>query len=262
MKKIKLNKSQNGFKVMVKLIVSLLLVATFPSVANGQQNYKLDSQISDQVTVSDKTGTELSLQKLIKDSGAQLSVVYIFGGGGMGHQRADKNGGLWCPDSYEDMHILRSLHNHYKDKVAIIPIAVPPVFHSELLGYKKGLFFTDKTNPDYQKVLQSFIDSTQTAFSQGTIPVQPFYDNDFNLLIGQQHSSLRDKVIPVKKWHGAFRAEDEEQHYGVPNLWLVDSTGKIIAEPFRGNIYRPHGGSISINYTLKEIAEAIDAKLQ
>lgn len=261
MKKIKLDKSQNSFNLTFKLIVSLLLLATFQSSANSQQHYQLGSHISEQVTVSDKAGAEISLQKLIADSGAKLSVVFIFGGGGMGHERAEKNGGLWCPDSYEDMHILRSLHNHYKDKVAILPIAVPPVFHTESLGYKKGLFFTDKTNPDYQKALMSFIDSTQTAFKQGTIPVQPFYDNDFNLLISQQHGKLRNKVIPVKEWHGAFRAVNEKQYYGVPNLWLVDSTGKVIAEPFRGNIYRPHGGGISINYTLKEIVEVIEAKL-
>ena len=261
MNKLKLEELQTGFKVTCKVVVSLLLLASFPSIANDQQHYQLDSVISEQVTVTDKTGAELSLQKLVADSGAKLSVVFIFGGGGMGHQRADKNGGLWCPDSYEDMHILRSLHNHYKGKLAIIPIAVPPVFHSELLGYTKGLFFRDKANPDYQKALMSFIDSTQTAFKQGTIPVQPFYDNDFNLLISRQHSEQRSKVTPIKPWHGAFRAENETQHYGVPNLWLLDASGKVIAEPFRGNIYRPHGGAISINYTLKAVVDVIDANL-
>ncbi|MFT6409000.1 MAG: hypothetical protein ACJAQ6_002423, partial [Arenicella sp.] len=160
---------------MFKFITSLALLMTFPSIANSQEYYQLGSRISDQVTVSDSNGTELGLQKLIADSGAELSLVFIFGGGGMGHQRADKNGGLWCPDSYEDMHIVRSLHNHYKDKIGIIPIAVPPVYHSELLGHDKGLFFTDRASPEYQKAVTSFVDSTQMSFEQGTIPVQPFY---------------------------------------------------------------------------------------
>jgi hypothetical protein len=259
MKKIKL---QDCSKVVIRLISVLLFVVTFPSISNSQQHYQLGSQISEQVTVADKAGTELSLQNIIAGSGSELSAVFVFGGGGMGHQRAEKNGGLWCPDSYEDLHILRSLHNHYKGKVAVIPIAVPPVFHSRSLGYEEDLFFKGRANPGYQKALMAFIDSTQAALKQGTIPVQPFYDNDFNFLISSKYSELRKKIIPVENWHGAFRAENETQHYGVPNLWLVDSTGKIIAEPFRGNIYRPHGGDITINYTLKEVVEEIEANLQ
>jgi hypothetical protein len=262
MKKIKLSKFHKDSNLMLRLVMSLILLATFPSLASSQDHYQRDSYISEQVTVSDEIGTELSLQKLIADSGAELSVVFIFGGGALGHERAKKSGGLWCPDSYEDMHILRSLHNYYDDRVAIIPIAVPPVYHSELLGYKKGVFFTGNATPEYQKALRSFVDSTQSSFQQGTIPVQPFYDNGFNLLISQQQSSLRDKLIPAKIWHGAFRAENEQQHYGVPNLWLVDANGKVVADPFRGNVYRSHGDGITINYTLKKVIEVIDAKLQ
>lgn len=262
MNKITSNKSPNAVKFAFKVFFSLVFAAIFQSIANGQEHYQLESRISEQVTVADETGRDLSLQKLIANSGAEISVVFIFGGGGMGHKRAEKNGGLWCPDSYEDMHILRSLHNYYKGRVGIIPVAVPPVFHSELLGYEKGLFFTDRSSSDYQKALMSFVDSTQASFKQGTIPVQPFYDNGFNFLISEEQSRLRNKVSPVEKWHGAFRAENETQYYGVPNLWLVDSTGQIIAEPFRGNVYRPHGGGISINYTLKEVVEVIEAKLQ
>jgi hypothetical protein len=91
--------------------------------------------------------------------------------------------------------------------------------------------------------------------------VQPFYDNQFDFLISQEQRGLRSKIHPAQQWHGAFRAENETQHYGVPNLWLVDSTGKIIAEPFRGNVYRPHGGSISINYTLRDVVEVIETQL-
>jgi hypothetical protein len=247
---------------MFKLITSLVLVLTLQPIANGQEHYQLDSRISEHVTVSDITGKSLSLQKIIADSGAELSVVFIFGGGAMGHHPAEKNGGLWCPDSYEDMHIVRSLYNHYKDKSAIIPVAVPPVFHSQLLGYEKEVFFTDKATPEYQKAIKSFVDSTKASFRQGIIPVQPLYDNDFNLLISQQQGRLSNKLNSVKQWHGAFRAENESQHYGMPNLWLVDSTGKIIAEPFRGNVYRPHDGGIRIKYTLNQVVAVIDAKRQ
>lgn len=262
MKKIKKQKPQSFLKHTFKVVIALIFVALFQSIANSQEHYQLGSHISEHVTVSDNAGAELSLQNIIADSDAELSVVFVFGGGGMGHKHAEKNGGLWCPDSYEDLHILRSLHNHYKGKVAVIPIAVPPVFHSRSLGYEEGLFFKDRANPGYQKALMAFVDSTQASFKQGTIPVQPFYDNDFNFLISSKYSELRKKILPVENWHGAFRAENETQHYGVPNLWLVDSTGRIIAEPFRGNIYRPHGGDITINYTLKEVVEAIEANLQ
>ncbi|MFT6044552.1 MAG: hypothetical protein ACI9WC_000249 [Arenicella sp.] len=261
MKLVKSDKLHRGTNIIFKFVTALLLLAIFQSLANGQDHYQIDSTISEQVTVSDEIGTELSLQKLIAASGAKLSVVFIFGGGAMGHQRADKSGGLWCPDWFEDMYILRSLHNHYKGKVSIIPVAVPPVYHSELLGYEKGLFFTDKTTSEYQQALTSFVDSTQSSFQHAIIPVQPFYDNDFNFLMSQQQIGLRGKLSPTKSWHGAFRAKNEKQHYGVPNLWIVDATGKVIAEPFRGNVYGRHGEGITINHTLKEVVAVIEEHL-
>jgi hypothetical protein len=262
MKRDKSHKLRINIKKQRYLIIALVFVSSFQSVASSHSHYKLGSQISDQVTVTDQMGSELSLQKIISTSGTELSVVFIFGGGGMGHVVTEKNGGLWCPDSYEDINIIRSLHNRYEGKVGIILIALPPVFHSEALGYERGLFFKDRASPDYEKAVLAFIDSTQTAFEQGTIPIQPFYDSGFNLLVSQEVSLLRENTVPIETWHGAFRAKNEMQHYGVPSLWLVDSTGKIVAEPFRGNVYRPHSGATNIIYTLQDVVGAIEANLQ
>lgn len=243
-------------------ILFLFSIVSFELYAQDQEHYQKNSVLSESIIISDRKGDEIQLRQLIENSGKELSVIFIFGGGGMGHERANKNGGLWCPDSFEDLHILRSLHNHYEGTVQIIPVAVPPVFHSGLLGYEDRVFFKGRGRDDYQAARASFIDSTQLAFSRGTIPVQPFYDHGFNLLISPVEKKLRSGSIPIKDWHGAFRAENETQHYGVPNMWLVDSSGEVLESPFRGNIYRAHGGDIQINYTLKDVIDVIDRRLQ
>ncbi len=244
------------------LLLLLSLFVSYVSVASERHNYQLGSRISSQVVVSDKLGVEQRLTDLVATSQAKISVVFIFGGGALGHERAAKSGGLWCSNSFEDLHIVRSLHKFYENKVGIIPIAVPPAHHSHWLGFEKGVFFTGSENASYQKAIASFVDSTQASIDQGTIPVQPFYDSGFNLLADGETITLRRELSLVPSWAGAFRSKNEAQEYDVPNLWLVDPTGKIVAEPFRGDIYRPHAGEISIRYTLKDVIAAIDTYLQ
>lgn len=220
-------------------------------------HYQLGSQVSEQVLVEDKDRNSRALRELITEQGKKLNIVMIFGGGGMGYEKTDKIGGLWCPDSFEDMHILRSLVARYKDQIGFFPIAVPPVFHSRRMGFAENVFLQADTQSNaYQEAVAAFIDSTEDAFKAGTIPLQPWYDTDFNLLVSrdlvQQRPESKQQI-----WHGAFRSATETQHYGVPNMWLLDAEGRVVAEPFRGNVYHPHGDEITINYSLKDVIEAI-----
>lgn len=242
-------------------IILFFCLAPLAAAAQDEGRYTAGSQISASVTVQDKTGNSHRLAQRILDSGHELNIVYLFGGGGMGHAQTNATGGLWCPDSFEDMHILRSLVNHYHDKLGFFAIAIPPVYHMRQLGFtERSLLDGQRGEDSHQAAREAFIDSTEQAFARGTIPVAPLYDLEFNFLISDKQARLRKYADPPQPWHGAFRAKNENQQYGVPNLWLIDGQGKVLVEPFRGNVYRAHGGDITINYTLTDVIAAIEAQ--
>lgn len=221
-------------------------------------HYSADSVIDEAVTVYDQSGKPHQLRSLIRAQAKPLNVIFIFGGGGMGHERALNTGGLWCPDSFEDLHILRSLKAAHGDELGIFPIAIPPAHHTALLGLKEGVFLNpDTKSSTYLAAVNAFIDSTQGAIQAGTIPAQTLYDLRYNLLPSDKDLALRDNG---QAWHGAFRAANESQTYGVPSVWIVAADGRILGEPFRGNVYHPHGSTIRINYTLSDVVDALQSQ--
>ena len=240
-------------------------LVALPRIVNSNSDnsfhYDMGSMLSNQIEIIDDQKQSHVLLDLVKMDSKKLSVVFVFGGGAMGSKHA--KGGIWCPDSFEDLHILRSLVSSYEDRVNFIPIACPPVFHTKQLGYAKRAFFDfSKQSNEYQTALDAFIKSTQDAVKLGIIPIQPYYDPQFRLLMGGDvKSSLKAVYGEVTSWQGAFRAEGELQSYGVPNFWLVGPQGEVIAKPFRGNVYHPHGGKIIIQYSLKDMMTVIESKL-
>ena len=222
--------------------------------------YDVGSQISQQVSVLNDQGDSVSLRQIIQDSGKPVNIVFIFGGGAMGHEKGKDRGGLWCPDSYEELHIIRSLKSAYSKQVGFFPIAVPPAHHTQYLGSSKGIFLqADHDSAEYQQALSGFIDSTQAAVKAGTIPYQTFYDAGFNFMASENVLASRQAR---QDWHGAFRAAEEAQTYGVPSLWIVDAEGRVLQPPFRGNIYHDHGEGILIQYTLAEVVRSLEAVLE
>ena len=121
------------------LILALCWVCT-TALAQGV-HYSSESLIDPEVTVYDAGGKPHQLVALIQAEAKRLNVIFVFGGGGMGHERALDTGGLWCPDSFEDLHILRSLKAAYGDEIGIFPIAIPPAHHTAHLGLEDGVFF-------------------------------------------------------------------------------------------------------------------------
>ena len=247
-------------KLMNPLAITLaLFLACTNAVAqatNDATHYSVGSLIEPDVTVYDVDGRAVSLVALLKAQAKSMNVVFIFGGGGLGHERTQATGGLWCPDSFEDSHIIRSLKAAYGDGIGIFPIAVPPAHHSRQMGFAADAFLDgDFESNEYKEALVAFVDSTQAAFKSGTIPVQPFYDSRFNLMASDKDIARRGAR---ESWSGAFRAADETQTYGVPSIWLVGADGRILHEPFRGNDYHGHGDSIKVIYTLSDVVDALE----
>ena len=121
---------------MFKLITSLVLVLTLQPIANGQEHYQLDSRISEHVTVSDITGKSLSLQKIIADSGAELSDP---GSTMVWRQHGFINSTIYLSSDVKDTDITIKLIDVYPDGTAYnIDETIQRVRYRE--GYEKEVF--------------------------------------------------------------------------------------------------------------------------
>ena len=223
--------------------------------------YQEGDTISPEVFVSDKTQSRHRLLSILENNSPNtINVLFLFGGGAMGHSSP---GGIWCPDSFEDLHILRTLKDAYKNtQVGFVFVACAPVFHSKYLGYSDRLFLDQPDDsPEFKNAVKLFIDSTQAALENGIIPQQPYFDLRLRLMMDS--SPGRSPTAGTQfEWQGKFRDPDEKQKYGVPNLWLLDNKGTILTPPFRGNMYHPGAGdSFQISYTFSDVDQAIKQQL-
>lgn len=234
-------------------IAALLSCAWHVAVAQQPLHMASGSVIPREVFVSDAQGSAASLRSLLESQPGNINVVFIFGGGDMGSKLP---GRLWCQDSFEDTHILRTLVGKYAGKpVGFVAIASAPVYHSGALGAKNRVFLdAADDSDDFRQARASFVASTQASRDAGILPVQPWFDDRLRLML-----NTAGRVQPGagygsrQAWFGAFRAEGEKQFYGVPSFWLVADDGTVLAEPFRGNVYHPHGAQVQIRYTLADV---------
>lgn len=214
--------------------------------------------ISPAIFVTDEAGSQVSLASLVGEAESGVNVLFIFGGGDLG---SGMPGHLWCPDSFEDTAVLRTLHGKYRDRgVNFIAVASAPVYHSQSLGHKAGVFLIDGDDSSvYQAARRDFISSTQAAVDDGILPFQPYFDARYRLSFNR-----RPDLVPqagygeVYAWQGVFRSPTETQFYGVPSFWILDNAGRVLTPPFRGNVYHPHGGDPTIHYTFRDIDLALE----
>lgn len=244
----------------VRAWVWVLLVCGSVSAAEFQSEYVQGDVISPAIFVENMDGSHVQLASLLQaESG--INVLFIFGGGDLG---SGMPGHLWCPDSFEDTHILRTLHGRYAAKgVNFIAVAEAPVYHSQVLGQKAGVFLTDSDgSADFTAASNAFRDSTRAAFESGILPVQPYLDTRFRLMFNRREDlAPSDDCGQVHDWQGVFRNPRETQFYGVPGFWLLDNSGRVIHAPFQGNIYHPHDAEVTISYTFSDIEDALRALL-
>jgi hypothetical protein len=231
------------------------------AMAAPATHFSEGSVIPAAVTVGDAHGERVSLLDLFAGQPGDVNVLFIFGGGDLG---SGMPGHLWCQDSFEDTHILRTLYGKYQGKgVGFVAVAAAPVYHSKVLGAKDRVFVDAADDSvDFRAARQAFVDSTLAARKVGILPIAPYFDVRFALMLnpsvnlkpGTGHGAVED-------WHGAFRAADETQFYGVPSYWLIDDRGKVLTAPFRGNVYHPHGGEVSVRYTFADVDRALQSAL-
>lgn len=241
----------------VSLVGLVAAMCAFPLAAQPV-HYGKDSVISADVFVTDRNGSNIGLHDLLAQHPDELTVLFIFGGGDLG---TGQTGDLWCPDSFEDTSILRTLVGKYQDNgVNFVAVASAPVYHSQVLGFPARVFHdAESGSTEFGAARDAFVQSTLAAHDSGILPIEPYFDLRLNLMLNRTEALLPGAGFgAVQDWHGAFRAADETQFYGVPSFWVLASDGTVLAEPLRGNIYHPHGGDVRINYTFNDV----DALLQ
>jgi hypothetical protein len=206
-----------------------------------------------------KPHTLLELCQKIAD--AKVNVLYIYGGGA--HTRENRLGGIWCPDSFEDLHIIRYIHQKFDDsQVQIIPVACPPIYSSQHYGFAQRVFLDEPDDsPKFNESVKQFMESTEKVVAAKYLPVETYYDLRFRLLFNP-----REDLKPgagygtIHPWQGCFRASGETQKYGTPTIWLLNAKGVVLHEPFGGNIY--HAEPFAIRYTILDLDKAIQRHVQ
>jgi hypothetical protein len=236
-----------------RLVALMSLLACSVASAQSTTPFTQGSIIPREVFISDEQGSQVSLRSLLEAQPGKINVVFIFGGGDMG---AKMPGRLWCQDSFEDTHILRTLVGKYAGKpVGFVAIASAPVYHTAALGAKDRVFLDAAEDSDeFREARSSFIASTEAARQAGILPIQPYFDTRLHLML---NSGGKMQPGPgygaLQPWFGAFRAAGETQFYGVPSFWLVADDGTVLTAPFRGNVYHPHNAELRINYTFADV---------
>lgn len=241
-------KYQKGFSALAPVAES----------ADGS-SYQPGERISEEAFVLDRELNRNRLIDLLQERAeAAVVVLYIFGGGAMKKQ---KLGGIWCPDSFEDLQIPRYLHLKYNEEaVQLLPVAIPPVYATANYGLKARVFLDEPRDSElFRESAEEFIASTEQVFYDGFIPVEPFFDVRNRLLFNPREDLKPGKGYgPVYPWQGRFRAPGEEQKYGVPTIWLLTPEGEVLEPPFHGNHYHD---SFEIGYTLVDVDRAIQKYL-
>jgi hypothetical protein len=238
------------------------VISSAMAATSGVGPYRKGDSISADVFVLDQDQNRHPLLSILSaNDDSQVNLLFLFGGGDMGGNRP---GGIWCSDSFNDMHILRALTAKYRDQpVGFIPVACAPVYSTQYLDFPERVFldFPDDS-AEYQKAAEAFISSTQSAVEVGIIPMQPWYDLRLRTMMSRKPAQMpAEPAGEIYAWQGRFRAADETQNYGVPNFWVLDSAGVVLADSFRGNMYHPHGSEMQIKYTLADVDAAIKTAL-
>jgi hypothetical protein len=239
----------------------LFALLSTAALAGPTEHFGAGSVIPSTVTVGDAEGKQVSLRHLFAEQPGSVNILFLFGGGDMGSHMP---GHLWCQDSFEDTHILRTLHGKYQQQnVGFVAVAAAPVYHSKYVGAKDRVFLDAASDSrDFKTARKAFVDSTLAAQKDGILPFAPHFDARFSLLLNPAETMQPGAGYgAIESWYGAFRAADETQFYGVPSFWLVDDNGKVLATPFRGNMYHPHGAAVRINYTFSDVDKALQSKL-
>ena len=190
----------------------------------------------------------------------RVVVVIMFGGASKRPQPTEPyRGGLWCPDSYQDLRLQKELIRSFRDRpVQFLAVAVPPVFGSASHGYRDGVFLEASLSSLYHEEAVAFVRATRHALHTGVLPFSKiFFDPRFEL--GKKPDLPASAERSSAAWRGKLKWHLDDRKYGLPTLWLLDPAGQILREPFYGNDYTETPPKLE--YDFDQIKAAIESYL-
>lgn len=207
------------------------------------------------VFLLDSERRELPLLDLVRKD-TRLVYLLIFGGA------EGKDADLWCGDSRSDLAIHVAMLEKYAAKgVRFVPVATPPVYAEARHGYQAGVFVgTPESSPAHGEAVLGFVARTEALRASGKLPFpEIFYDPRFRLLDNAGRYPHVAAYGVVHGWQGRFKACGDTQRHGTPTLWLLGRDGRVLREPFYGNVYERR--EEKLRYREKDVAGAIDSIL-
>jgi len=219
--------------------------------------YQLGERIDADVTLLDSSLREVRLLDLATP-GTKLLYLLIFGGAAGGSEKA-----LWCGDSREDLGIHTAMRARFAARgVAFVVVATPPVYSASRHGYEEGVFLESAADaPRFRAAVQEFVARTEALRRGGALPFETvYYDPRFRLLDNPRQGPHVAAYGPVLPWQGRFKACADRQRHGTPTLWLLAPDGRVLREPFWGNVYDRE--EQRIRYTEADVATAVEKILE
>jgi hypothetical protein len=180
----------------------------------------------------------------------------------LGGANGEKEPGLWCGDTRSDLVIHAAMLRRFAAKgVRFVAVATPPVYSEARKGYEAGVFLTTaESSAAHAAAVEGFIARTEALRAGGTLPfTEIFYDPRFRLLDNVGRFPHVAAYGAVHAWQGRFKACGDGQRHGTPTLWLLGPDGRVLHEPFYGNVYEPPDEKI--RYREADVAGAIEAIL-
>lgn len=193
----------------------------------------------------------------------KVVVLVFFGGAALSIPDEPFRGPLWCEDSFDDLAVQRALVSHFKGApVQFIPIVIPPVYSNNRYGYEQDVFLANPDeSPAFQAASRAFIENTEKIRATTLIPFDRLYFDPKNRLCQNRAAAeLGENFGEIFAWQGKLRWHRDPRKYGVPTMWILDSQGKVLTNPFWGNDY--DSDPPSVHYGFAELKDALTELLE
>ncbi|MFZ0429744.1 MAG: hypothetical protein WAO20_16630 [Acidobacteriota bacterium] len=189
---------------------------------------------------------------------ARVVVLILFGGAAAAVPEGAFRGPLWCQDSFDDLSIQRALIHRFGERhdVRFLAVAVPPVFAPAHYGFPEGAFSltSGPVPPSDREPLRQFIDGTLRQQRASLLPYpQIFFDPYLALL-------RRPQGGQDAPWQGSLKWPRDPRKYGVPTIWVLSGSGRVLCEPFWGNEYA--ATPPQIRYGFSDLEAAVERGLE
>ena len=228
--------------------------------SSTSRSYQVGDQVIGNTTVFTRDLEKRTLSEIVEPESKVLVLILFGAGAARAPDYHPLRGGIWCPDSFDDLPLQRALMRHFeKSPVQFVAVATPPAY-SDIFGFTKDVFISrSDDDPEFISQVKAFIELTEKTRETDVLPFdEVYYDPKFRLAYDPKRRMGKD-YGPIFDWQGKFRWHNDPRKYTTPSIWLLDGDLKLLREPFVGNNYNDDPPQIL--YGFRDVMESIEALL-